>query len=381
MPAFIALKDFYGSAYSLFGANVFDANGRTQTQNDLLSGWNVKERSSSLYAQADLDGTMGNMPYRGNAGIRVVRTNQTGAGMQSINGAAPTPVEGGTTYTEVLPSLNLIFSMDSKQEKQIRLGIARAMSRAPLDEMRASRNLNVDSNPAQPLTGSAGNPELKPMLADQIDLAYQWYFGKGSLISTGLFYKKISRYIGITQDSTTIDGRAALITRSVNGTGGNVKGIELVYQQAFTELPAPFDGLGVSSNYTYTTSDIKENMPVGNPFPIEGLMKSNGGVTLWYEKAGYEARISANYHSAFVRNPTWTAGQLILNEAETYVTLNLAKQITPQLQLRFGVDNLTNQRSSTPAPIIHINKKSPSLDGVSILVCHTRCKSKTELII
>ncbi|MET3116551.1 iron complex outermembrane receptor protein [Undibacterium sp. GrIS 1.8] len=344
MPAFIALKDFYGSAYSLFGANVFDANGRTQTQNDLLSGWNVKERSSSLYAQADLDGTMGNMPYRGNAGIRVVRTNQTGAGMQSINGAAPTPVEGGTTYTEVLPSLNLIFSMDSKQEKQIRLGIARAMSRAPLDEMRASRNLNVDSNPAQPLTGSAGNPELKPMLADQIDLAYQWYFGKGSLISTGLFYKKISRYIGITQDSTTIDGRAALITRSVNGTGGNVKGIELVYQQAFTELPAPFDGLGVSSNYTYTTSDIKENMPVGNPFPIEGLMKSNGGVTLWYEKAGYEARISANYHSAFVRNPTWTAGQLILNEAETYVTLNLAKQITPQLQLRFGVDNLTNQK-------------------------------------
>jgi hypothetical protein len=28
-------------------------------------------------------------------------------------------------------------------------------------------------------------------------------------------------------------------------------------------------------------------------------------VTLWYEKAGYEARLSANYHSKFVRNPTW----------------------------------------------------------------------------
>ncbi|GAC1610007.1 MAG: TonB-dependent receptor [Aquirhabdus sp.] len=344
MAPYIALKDFYGSAYSIFGADVFDSARRPQTLNDLLSGWKVKERSTSVYAQADLDGMALGRPYRGNAGVRVVHTSQTGAGMESVNGAAPTPVAGGTSYTELLPSLNLIFALDDKQDKQIRFGLARAMSRAPLDEMRASRYINMDANPSQPLTGSAGNPELKPMLADQLDLAYQWYFGKGALLSAGVFYKKISRYIGITQDATTINGRSALITRSVNGKGGNVNGIELVYQQAFTELPAPFDGLGITSNYTYTTSHIKENMPAGNPFPVEGLMKSNGGVTLWYEKAGYEARISANYHSAFVRNPTWSAGQLILNGAETYVTLNLAKQLTTQLQIRFGVDNLTNQK-------------------------------------
>ncbi|MFZ6845024.1 TonB-dependent receptor [Undibacterium sp. RuTC16W] len=359
MAPYIALKDFYASAYSIFGANVFDATGRPQSQNDLLSGWKVKERSSSVYAQADLDGAMLGTTYRGNAGVRVVHTSQTGAGMESVNGATPSPVTGGTSYTEVLPSLNLIFAMDDKQEKQIRFGMARAMSRAPLDEMRASRNLNVDSNPAQPLTGSAGNPELKPMLADQVDLAYQWYFGKGALLSAGAFYKKISRYIGITQDKTTINGRAALITRSVNGKGGDVNGVELVYQQAFTGLPAPFDGLGVASNYTYTTSDIKENMPAANPFSVEGLMKHNGGIAFWYEKAGYEARISANYHSAFVRNPTWTAGQLILNGAETYVTLNLAKQLTSQLQIRFGVDNLTNQK------VVYTSANNPYQQEVS----------------
>eukprot|EP01034_Spumella_vulgaris_P031750 gene31750-39218_t len=73
-------------------------------------------------------------------------------------------------------------------------------------------------------------------------------------------------------------------------------------------------------------------------------MRHNGGATLWYERSGYEARLSANYHSAFVRNPTWNAGQLIENEAETFVSMNLARQLTPQLQLRFGIENLTNQK-------------------------------------
>ncbi|MQA40186.1 TonB-dependent receptor [Rugamonas aquatica] len=344
-PSYIALKDFGASTSAAFGPDAFNPNGRPQTQNDLLSGWKVTERSTSAFVQGDLDGAAFGKTYRGNVGVRLVHTTQTGYGMQSLNNAAPTAVEGGTSYNEILPSLNLIFNMDEAQERQVRFSVARAMSRAPLDEMRASRNLSVVSDSTQPTSGSAGNPELKPMMANQVDLAYQWYFDKGSLLSVGAFYKKVSRYIAITSDTTTVNGRPATLTRSVNGDGGDIRGVELVYQQAFTSLPAPFDGLGIASNYAYTTSNIREKTPSVNPYPIEGLMKSNGGVTLWYEKAGYEARISANYHSAFVRNPTWGAGQLIENEAETYVTLNLAKQLTPNIQLRFGIDNLTNQKA------------------------------------
>lgn len=349
-PAFFGLKDWDSTIASTYGANAFNPNGQKQEdwqiQNDKLAGWKVKERSTSAFVQGDLDGEAFGKTYRGNVGLRLVHTKQTGYGAESINGASATPTEGGTSYTEVLPSLNLIFNMDEAQERQVRFSVARAMSRAPLDEMRGSRNLSLStSDTSQPITGSAGNPELKPMMANQVDLSYQWYFGKGSLLSAGGFYKKVSRYIAIESDTTTVNGRAATITRSVNGEGGDIRGLELVYQQAFTSLPAPWDGLGIFSSYSYTTSNIKEQTPVGNPYPIEGLMKSNGGVTLWYEKAGYEARLSANYHSKFARNPTWNAGQLIMNEAETYLTLNLSKQLTPNLQLRFGIDNLTNQKA------------------------------------
>jgi TonB-dependent receptor len=336
-PAYIALKDFAGSTASAFGPDAFNPTGRTQTQNDLLSGWKVKERSTSAFVQGDLDGEVFGKTYRGNVGVRLVHTSTTSYGMQSLDNATPTAVTAGTSYNEILPSLNLIFNMDEAQERQVRFSVARAMSRAPLDELRASRNLSIDTGTGQPASGSAGNPDLKPMMANQLDLAYQWYFSKGSLLSAGVFYKQVSRYIAITQDNH--------ITRSVNGEGGNIRGLELVYQQAFTSLPAPFDGLGIASNYAYTASSIREQTPTVNPYPVEGLMKSNGGLTLWYEKAGYEARLSANYHSPFVRNPTWSAGQLLVNEAETYLTLNLAKQLTPQIQLRFGIDNLTNQKA------------------------------------
>ncbi|EEF22654.1 conserved hypothetical protein, partial [Ricinus communis] len=283
----------------------------------------VKERSTSAFVQGDLDGEAFGKSYRGNVGVRIVHTKTDSYGMQSIGGADATPVQGGTSYTEILPSLNLIFNLDEAQEHQIRFSAARAMSRPPLDELRASRRLSLP-NTGQPQTGSAGNPDLLPMMANQVDLAYQWYFAKGGLLSAGGFYKQVQRYIAITQSEA--------ITRSVNGEGGNVRGLELVYQQAFNFLPAPFDGLGIASNYAYTLSSIREQVPVNNPYPIQGLMKNNGGVTLWYEKAGYEARLSATHHSAFVRNPSWDAGQLLVNGAETYYTLNLAKQLTPNIQ-------------------------------------------------
>jgi len=339
----LMLNDFEGTVSSTFGPGALDAGGRTPTANDLLAGWRVKERTSALYAQADLDGEMFGLKYRGNAGVRVLHTSQTGEGMESVNGAAPTAVSGGASYTKALPSVNLIFGLDEEQKHQVRFSLARAMSRAPMDEMRASRQISMDTTPGsqQPLTGSAGNPGLLPMMANQADLAYQWYFDKGSLFSAALFYKQIGSYIGITTDTTTIGNRQAVITRSINGEGGYVRGLELVYQHAFTRLPAPFDGLGVAANWSYNESDIHEYT---NDYPMEGLMRNNGGVTLWYEKNGFEARLSANYHSPFVRMPRWTAGYMAENGEETYVTANFSYYLTPQLQLRVGLDNITNQK-------------------------------------
>jgi len=293
IPDTVVLNDFYATVAKVYGANAFDTAGRMPTDDDRKAGWRVNERSSSVYAQADLNGALFGKPVRGNAGVRVVHNRQSGEGLgsevvggwvQQADGSwkdtGPvrnllTPIKDGTSYTEVLPSMNLIFDM--AEEQQLRFSLARAMSRAPLDEMRGAQNITRPTNPGQPLTGGGGNPALLPMMSNQVDLAYQWYFGKGNLFSAGAFYKQISRYITITQEQTkmvsadpTLNGRDVVFTRSVNGKGGDMRGLELVYQQSFSNLPAPFDGLGVSSNYSYTTSSIKEAIPASAPFPVEG---------------------------------------------------------------------------------------------------------------
>jgi iron complex outermembrane receptor protein len=79
-------------------------------------------------------------------------------------------------------------------------------------------------------------------------------------------------------------------------------------------------------------------------------MKHNSGLTLWYERNGFEARLAANRHSAYHRAPTWDSTAFQKNGDETWVSFNLAQQITPQLQARFGIENATNQRVTYSDP-------------------------------
>ncbi|RZL37492.1 MAG: TonB-dependent receptor [Rubrivivax sp.] len=356
-PDFIEFNSSFDDAVTkYFGAAALSPAGRSATNADLVqNNWRAAEKNTAAFVQADLNGsTFGDLNYRGNLGLRAVHSSQTGYGMEQLNGGAPTGVSSGTSYTRFLPSLNLILSLDADDVNQLRFGVSRAMARAPLDVMNAAHTVSVDPNGVNPTTVSGGNPLLKPMMASQVDLTFQRYFDKDSLVSVGLFYKKVSDYIGIASVAGTFNGKAAFYTQQVNRDGGNVQGVELVYQQAFTKLPAPWNGLGVMANYTYTDSNIKENADRSggtfNPIATNGLMKSNSGFTLWYAAHGFEARLAANHHSAYNRAPTWDSTAFQLNGAETWVSANVSQQIGEHVQLRLGVENATNQRVTYTDP-------------------------------
>jgi len=270
-----------------------------------------------------------------------VHSRQTGYGNSLINNVV-TPTQDGISYTRALPSLNLVLSLDENDEHQLRFGVARALSRAPLDVMTSAQTVTIDPNGVNPAVVSGGNPRLKPMMANQLDVAYQRFFGKGNFFSAGLFYKQVKDYIGLASVSCSYEGKAAFCTQQVNREGGNVRGLELVYQQSFAS------GLGLMGNYTYSTGNIKENGDQSGatfkPISANGLMRGNGGLTVWYENNGFEARVSANRHTAYNRAPTWDSTLIQNNGAETWVSLNLSKKISDHVSVRFGVENATNQK-------------------------------------
>jgi TonB-dependent receptor len=345
-PDFVTFKEGLDAAIvNYFGADALSTAGRTATDSDLIyKDWRAKENNTSAYAQFDLSGNTLGKDFRGDFGLRVAHTNQTGYGYQQVDGGTPAQVSDGTGYTRFLPSLNLVFALDEDEQHQLRFGASRAMSRAPLDVMNDAHVVTVSNTPGTPTTVTGGNPRLKPMMANQLDFAYEDFFAKGSLLSAGLFFKQISDYIALDTVAGTYNGADANYTEQVNRKGGHAQGFELVYQQAFTKLPGLWSGLGVMGNYTYTNSDIKDMASNGDPIPTNGLMKHNMGVTLWYAHDGFEARLSANHHSQYNRAPTWDSTQFYYNGAETWASLNLSQQITSHLQARFGIENLTNQR-------------------------------------
>ncbi|WP_416308177.1 TonB-dependent receptor [Neptunicella sp. SCSIO 80796] len=349
VPDIYTFKDWGKVAEVAFGG-VVDHDDPSNSKNDLAS-WKLQESNTAFYVQLNLSGDLGGIPYSGNLGLRYAKTEVVSSGHEQsavwVEGEdgvwyqpGPTPTEVHHDYDEWLPSLNLLFNISD--DSQIRFALARTMSRPPLLEMRTG--FSLDST-AQPPTANGGNPTLDPYVANQMDIGYEYFWGENSAATINLFYKDLQSHIGLDAGTVTFDGVDYAFTGTVNGDGGVIKGVEVLYQQAFTELPAPFDGMGIFANYSYTDSEVMEFKPVENPYNLGGLSKHIGSLTLWYDKDGYDARVSYNYRSEFTGINSWLPSQVNLNEAETTVDASIGYQVNEHLKLTLQGQNLTNAAS------------------------------------
>jgi TonB-dependent receptor len=280
------------------------------------------------------------------------------------------PVE--QTYNDVLPSLNLVAEVTS--DFLVRASAAKVMSRADLASLNPGGNVSFSGNNK---TVSSGNPALDPIRAKAYDLAFEWYFSKESLVSTAFFYKKIDSFVetaktiadfsatglptsvalaacqsnGVTDVANCLQGWT--ISVPTNTPGGNLKGAEVSYQQAFSFLPAPFNNFGTILNYTHVESSIQyvntnRNTTNNTAAFVEGsllqLSKNAANATLYYDNGVWSARVSGAYRSPYV---TAVPGGNLNDVEGTKQTINVdfasSWNVTDNLQLTLEALNLTNQ--------------------------------------
>ena len=337
-PMMYSFKDWDLVAEQVFGG-VGQADYADQVASDKLASWQLTETTYNLYAQANLRGTIAGLDYTGNMGVRYVRTESTSSGSQQVAGELQ-PVSVDHDYSEILPSLNLIVSLS--EDSQLRFGLARTLSRPPLIEMRTG--FAIDET-IEPYTASGGNPTLDPFIANQADLGYEYYLGDDGAMTVSLFYKDLKSHIGNAQENLSFNGIDYEFTGPVNGSGGKIKGFELLFQQAFTTLPAPFDGLGVYANYSYTDANVKEFVPVNNPYTLAGLSKDVANLTLWYYKAGFEARVSYDYRSEYTSINSWNPSRIALQDAQGTVDASIAYEFNEHFKVTLQGQNLTDEAS------------------------------------
>jgi iron complex outermembrane recepter protein len=321
---FLDAPTYYAAAQQLFGKTDFSS----LAQVNVGKYWRVTEKNDEAFVKVNFEGDIGGYDYNANAGVRYV-TMETES---FAYGAHADSVANDNSYALPSASLNVFINDDNI----VRLGIAQAISRPPLDELRAGQFISAVNAGAG---GNAGNPTLDPFTSNQLDIAYEWYFAEESMLAAAIYYKNITNYVGYTSfDIPSANGQPTSIWAPANSDKkGTIQGFELTFQMPLVA------GFGLYSNYAYAESDIKEFAPEGNPYSMAGLAKHTGTFDIWYSQNKFNGRLGWKYHSGYTTGFEWDGSQLRSLDAEGNLGLSLGYELTDNLSVRVEANNLTDQ--------------------------------------
>jgi iron complex outermembrane receptor protein len=294
---------------------------------DVTNAWTVTEKLTTAFVKIGIDTQLGSLPLRGNIGVQSITADQSSL-LGFVNGdTTGVPVldvtyrNEGAKYTDILPSLNL--ALELPHDQKIRVGAAITTARPRMDEMGGGQGYNVTSDSGTPLEGpdgqllywtrsGGGNPELKPWKANTFDLSWEKYFGENQgYVSLAAYYKKLTTYV-VTEtflfDFTGFElpagdydlanaNRLGAASQRINGSGGYIKGIEATVSLPFSTFSDALDGFGIIVSGAKNSSEIEINE---TPIDVPGLSKTVVNSTLYFEKAGFSARVSNRKRGKFL---------------------------------------------------------------------------------
>jgi iron complex outermembrane receptor protein len=260
----------------------------------------------------------------------------------------------------------------------IRFAAAREIVRSRLDDLRNSMNnqylITTDANndPIALVTGSSGNPDLRPWRANALDLTFEKYFGVKGYLAAQFFWKKLKTYIfnqdvliptselalapAMQGDDVVPFAEFATINSPINGKGGKLYGVELAGTIPFeTFLPA-LEGFGVTGGVSYTKSKIRPS-PNQPPSALPGYSKWVVNTTAYYERGGFNIRGSLRHRSSFIGEVSGFAANRVRRnaKAETIIDGQIGYDFQPGsvlsgLSIYLQGQNLTNEPFVTTNP-------------------------------
>jgi iron complex outermembrane recepter protein len=268
--------------------------------------FDMSEKTYAAYGQTHLKGPWRSMAWSAVLGVRVVRTEEhlTGNVAQDTNADGRldyTPVAIDTTTNDVLPSVNTKLSLT---ERIIgRFSYSRTLTRPDFAALNPGVALSTVVSNTTGLTGAGGNPNLKPVKSNNLDLAAEWYFAKVGFVTGTAFYRSFNGYVQPSIENVEYFGDIYRVTRPGNTGDGSLKGFELGYQQFYDFLPGLLRGVGLQANYTYMDGDTT-NLDTGIKLPITGLSKQSYNLVGLYVHGPLSGRLAYNWRDKFldVRN-------------------------------------------------------------------------------
>ena len=198
-----------------------------------------------------------------------------------------------------------------------------------------------------------GNPNLKPLESSNFDLGIEHFMGHAGTVSAFLFYKDIKNFVynndlagtGAWRDFTEAHSYA-------NGDNAKLYGLELAYSQKFDWLPAPWNGVIVGANTTFSRSnasikgyDAASGQTLKRDIDLPSQSNTVGNLMLGWEDDKLSVRLSANYKSAYLYELAGVNDKAHDTHvaAQTFVDFSARYSLTKNLQVSFDAQNLTDQ--------------------------------------
>lgn len=349
----------------------------------VLQSGEVYEDVLAAYLMANIDTELFSIPVTGNFGVRMVKTDQFATDLTNVGGDVTLGAQNitdevglvntqykpsirGQSYRDYLPQMNLNFALTDSD--QLRFAAAKVMSRPPIDRLASNTSYTIDEDTGQVNGSSSNSPFLKPFYATQYDISYEKYFTEtdGAFVAA-LFYKDIESFINtftitdfdfkaagfpipdfiVRDNGSTISTKPGDYTTAVNNEkGGYIRGAEIAYTQVFKFLPSFWQGLGFSGSYSYTESEIQQQVSLGAQtidITLPGLSKNVMTATLFWEYEGFETRISGRYRDNFVSEQVAVEAQTVNFDGETVIDYQASYQINDNFGVLFQVNNLTDE--------------------------------------
>ncbi len=276
-------------------------------------------------------------------------------------------VTNRATYRNYFPGIH--FRYEITERLLARASYSTGIGRPSFDTIIPNNSVN---DTTQVVT--ANNTSLKPQRARNFDVTLEYYFKPAGMFSVGVFEKKIKDFIFSTNAGVIGPGAdngfngdyvGYMLNTQLNGGFENIKGIEVNYQQQFTNLPGFWRGFGVYANTTWlhTKGDFGGKVTLTNAH-VPNFIPMTGSAGISYIQYRWTVRVLENFQGRSVGALNANPALQLYNYGKRSVNFNLAYTLNPRLTFFADVVNILGD-SLGGSPYIYIPGRKRGADKFS----------------
>jgi outer membrane receptor protein involved in Fe transport len=287
----------------------------------------ANQKTASFYGMTDLALSS---RTRLIAGVRVERFDQQVDTFDLFDFEGdPDIIRASIEQTDVFPGINFIYSV--KPDQNFRVSFSQTVNRPEFREVAPFEFSDVVGGRAV-----VGNPELRRALIQNVDVRYEVFPRAAEVLAASFFYKRFENPI-----ERIVEPTAQLRTSFTNADSAKNFGFEFEARKAFG------DNLLIGANYTWVDSSITltptaAQVQTSLERPLAGQSKNLLNVIAEASVGPASLRMLYNFFGDRISDVGSVGLPDIIEEGRGTLDLVLSARVARKLNVRFGVDNLTD---------------------------------------